>query len=207
MKKSPIFEDTYLNYLEQLKSINYLSRASVLGAETEQNALVIPFYGDTYRISGDKGISSDSTKKVPFAIRVVLLKYILMAPESCLGMSEQKVTFREFRDAGPLTSFFTVNTNKIIESNFSGRLEHLKKQCRRMGGILNTGNPSYDLSVTFHALPRIPVYLNFNDSDEEFPAVCSILYRKSAEQYIDMESLSITGTYLAGSMIGRNESV
>lgn len=59
-------------------------------------------------------------------------------------------------------------------------------------------DPSWDISVAFDMLPRIPVRLRFNDKDDEFPAQSSILFRQSAESYIDMESLAIGATYLTG---------
>jgi len=50
-------------------------------------------------------------------------------------------------------------------------------------------------------LPRVPVVLNFNDTDDLFPANCSVLYRASAELFLDMECLAMTGTLLAGRLI------
>ena len=67
-----------------------------------------------------------------------------------------------------------------------------------LGGRLLDDDPSWDLSVAFDMLPRIPIRLRFIDKDDEFPAQCSILFRGSAESYIDMESLAIGGTYLTG---------
>ena len=67
-----------------------------------------------------------------------------------------------------------------------------------MGGRLINDNTSWDLLMAFDMLPRIPIRLRFNDKDDEFPAQCSILFRKSAESYIDMESLAIGATYLTG---------
>jgi len=99
------------------------------------------------------------------------------------------------------TGYFTTNTNKIVETSFSGRLNLLEKACRKLGARPLEDGAAYDLSLMFKALPRIPVLLRFHDGDEEFPAQCSILFRQSAEQYLDMESLAIAGTFLAGNLI------
>ena len=40
--------------------------------------------------------------------------------------------------------------------------------------------------------------------DPEFPAQCVILFRQSAEQYLDMECLAIGGTFLSGILIGKS---
>jgi hypothetical protein len=198
-KKATVFEETYKNYLQQLAGIDYLSRAVVLGAETSGNALTIEFYGQTYSIS-DSGITGPSGEKANFAVCVALCKYILVCPREVMpdGMW---VTYREFRDAGPLIGFFNANTNKTIESSFSGRMDLLEKASRRLGATPVEDGAAYDVSLMFKALPRIPVLLRFNDGDSEFPAHCSILFRESAEHYLDMESLAIVGTFLAGNLI------
>ena len=34
----------------------------------------------------------------------------------------------------------------------------------------------------------------FNDRDDEFPATCSVLFQKQADDYLDPESLIMVGT-------------
>jgi len=199
IKKAPVFEETYRDYLKQLAGIDYLSRADVLGASTSGNELIIPLYGKEYRVS-HSGIVNPSGEKANFAICVVLCKYILVCPREVMPAG-MWVTYREFRDAGPLIGYFNANTNKTIESSFSGRMGLLTKASRRLEATPVKDGAAYDLSLMFHALPRIPVLLRFNDGDAEFPAHCAILFRQSAEHYLDMESLAIVGTFLAGNLI------
>lgn len=198
-KKSAVFEETYNNYLQQLAEIDYLSRADVLGARTSGDELVIAFYGKDYRISAG-GITDVSGAKANFAICVVLCKYVLVCPRDVMPEGTW-VTYREFRDAGPLIGYFNANTNKTIVSSFNGRLDLLAACAQKLGAAPMEDGAAYDLSLMFNALPRIPVLLRFNDGDEEFPAHCSILFRQSAEHYLDMESLAIAGTFLAGNLI------
>ncbi|NNF45334.1 MAG: DUF3786 domain-containing protein, partial [Desulfofustis sp.] len=134
------------------------------------------------------------------AVRVILAKYVLTCPDQLPPLSGKWMTYREFRGAGPLVSYFTSNANKSIEQHFSGALMRLEQYCRALGAQIED-NDSYDLSVRLQALPRIPVVLNFNDADDMFPAACSILYRASAEQFLDMECLAMTGTLLAGLLL------
>ncbi|MFC1868393.1 DUF3786 domain-containing protein [Thermodesulfobacteriota bacterium] len=49
-------------------------------------------------------------------------------------------------------------------------------------------------------MPRIPVVLRFNDADNLCPAQCSILFRQSAEIFLDFRSMGITGTFLTGNI-------
>jgi len=199
MTPSPVFEQTYQKYLSEIKTIDYLSRQIALGVGASDNRLEIPLYDDLYRLSGD-GIEDCQGGDVTPAIRVILCKYVLMCPASLPRVDGRLMTYREFKDAGPLISYFTTNTNKVIETTFSGGVELLQQRLQHLGGTVRA-DESYDLSAQLFALPRIPVIVNFNDRDEMFPATCSILYRASAESYLDMECLAMTGTLLAGKLI------
>jgi hypothetical protein len=196
MKKSTVFEETYINYLSRISDIDLLPRAERLGAERAGDALIIPYYEKPFRISID-GVFDETGKRANFAISVVLFQYVFSCPAQ-IPIAGDWVPYREFKDAGPLAGYFISNTNKIIGTTFAGNPEALQYACKRLGGRLLDDDSSWDLSVAFDMLPRIPIRLRFNDKDDEFPAQCSILFRQSAESYIDMESLAIGGTYLTG---------
>jgi hypothetical protein len=198
MKKVEIFEVTYGKYLEQMAGIDFLSRAAVLGARVVDETLAIPFYGEPHRVS-TTGVFNAGGQRATFAVSVLLCCYILQCPEKEPEPGEW-VTYREFKDAGPLTSYFTTNTNKIIETTFAGQTDLLKSACREMGGR-DVQEPAFDVAFMFQMLPRIPIFFRFNDRDDMFPAQTSILFRQSAEQHIDMECLAIGGTYLIGLFI------
>lgn len=199
MHKSPVFEETYKKYLSEIAKIDYLAKADLLGVEKRDYSLVIPLYDQHYILSG-KGILDLQGAEVPPAVRVLLSKYVLQCQRYELSEDDPYKTFRDFKDASPLTSYFTSNTNKTLENTFAGKLTKLVEVCKGIGG-LSQENESYDCSMLFFALPRIPVVLNFNDRDDLFPASCSVLYRASAEQFLDMECLAMTGTLLSGKLI------
>jgi Domain of unknown function (DUF3786) len=196
MKKSTVFEETYNKYLSHISDIDLLPRAVRLGAEHAGDVLIIPYYETPFRISSD-GVFDETGKRANFAISVVLFQYIFHCPTE-IPIAGDWVTFRGFKDAGPLGGYFTSNNNKIIETTFEGNPEALQYACNRLGGRLLDNDPSWDFSVAFDMLPRIPIRLRFNDKDDEFSAQSSILFRQSAESYIDMESLAIGTTYLTG---------
>ncbi len=196
MKKSTVFEETYKKYLSRISDIDLLPRAVRLGAKPAGGAITIPYYEKPFRISTE-GVFDETGKRANFAISVVLFQYVFHCPVEIPFIGDW-VTFREFKDSGPLGGYFASNTNKIIETTFAGNPEALQYACKKLGGRLLDDDPSWDLSVAFDMLPRIPIRLLFNDKDSEFPAQSSILFRQSAEFYIDMESLAIGSTYLAG---------
>ena len=163
--------------------------------------LCLPFYGQWFSIS-PQGIYDSSGKRCGFSVAVVLLKYILMCPSRMVEPGNEWFTFRDFKDAGPLISYFTANTNKTLEQTFAGKSTLLEAACHGMGATKGLFSHSYDLSLMVHTLPRIPVMINFNDADDEFPAAASILFLKTTAEYLDMESLAIAGTALACKLLG-----
>lgn len=199
MEKSRVFEDTYRKYLVEIGEIDYLAKAELLGVSTEDDSLIIPLYDRRYLVSA-RGIRGVGGEEVPTAVRVILSRYVLHCQSFAAQEDDPYRTYRDFRDSSPLISYFTTNTNKTIESTFAGKLDLLAKACLQLGGV-EQQNGSYDFSMLFYALPKIPVVLNFNDRDDMFPASCSILYRASAEQFLDMECLAMTGTLLSGRLI------
>ena len=79
---------------------------------------------------------------------------------------------------------------------FSGRIDALSDASQKLGGKPIELSSSYDLSMEFIALPKIKILLLFNDSDGNFPASCSILFQRQAEEYLDPESLIMVGIAL-----------
>lgn len=203
MQRSAVFEQTFQDYLKEIEQIDLSRRNDMLGVHLDRGGLVIPLYDRKYRLSAD-GIEAYTGSPDNPAVRVILCKYVLMCPQELPRIPERLMTYREFKGAGPLTSYFTANTNKILETTFSNKLDLLRERSLRMGGTV-IDNEAYDFSVQFDALPRIPVFVNFNDRDEMFPAACSILYRASAEHFLDMECLAMTGTLLAGTLVGSKQ--
>ena len=197
-EKAAVFETTYQNYLNQLAAIDFLSRAERLGADVTGESLVIPVYGTPYTISRDGVRAADGTQ-ANFAINVLLCCYILQCPAT-VPLAGDWMTYREFRNAGPLVGYFTANTQKIIETAFAGNPTGLVNACQGLGGRPFDDGSAYDISLIFDFLPRIPVLLRFNDKDSEFPAQCAIMFPQSAEAFLDMECMAIGGTLLAGTL-------
>lgn len=193
--RSEVFKQTYDKYVSQIQQIDFLAKANVLGLEREGEALIIPVYNRLYKFNRN-GIVTDDENQLSVALQVILCKYILIASIDPVASENRWQTYREFKNAAPLVSHFTTNTSLLIESTFSGKVQALKKRCEDVGGKAQE-TEVYDLSFKFYAFPRIPVIVNFNDSDELFPAACSILFSSSAENYLDMECLSMTGTLLS----------
>jgi len=193
--KSQVFEETLKNYLGQLGQIEFKYLENILGIGVEKDEVLVPFFGKPYRISA-KGVIDPSGKQPPLEISVVLCKYLLLYPKTN-PIADQWVSYRDFKDSGPLTKFFLNAAEQPVAHHFSGRLDELKASCDMLGGYQPFIKLSYELSVQFNPLPKVPLLLLYNDADDEFPAHCSILFERRAEKYLDAECLAILGMLLS----------
>jgi hypothetical protein len=194
MEKSPIFDKTYKDYLALVAKLDFKELQDRLGIQVTEGKAVIPFFGAPYAVSED-GIVDPSGKKPHLSVSVILCKYLLMCP-GYDPIEDNWVSFKDFIDAAPLTDAFLNYTERPIAKLFSGRLTDLERACKTIGGFLPSDEFSYDLSIQFNALPKVPVLLLFNDADDEFPALCLVLFEKRTEKYLDMECVAMVGMLL-----------
>lgn len=190
-----VFEKTYRSYLEQIAEIDFKSLEKKLGLQVEENNAKVTFFNKPFTVSA-KGIINPSGKQPPLETSVVLCNYFLRCPE-VEPVNDDWVSYRDFKDSGPLTVYFANAVEKPVADHFSGRLDALEKSCKALGGSPADIELSYDLSMQFSPLPKIPVLLLYNDADDEFPAHCSILFERRAEEYLDAESLAILGMLIS----------
>ncbi len=193
--KAPVFEKIYTDYLSQVADLDLSGKSDLLGITLMKNAVEIPFFNQTYTVFPDK-IENPEGRRPSHAVSVILCKYLLLCPDGPVDVP-QLVTYKDFPDAVPYVTGFRNTAEKPISREFSGHLATLEAQCRKLGGTPCDMGISCDLSYVFQPLPRVKIYLSFNDQDEEFPADCSLLFEKQAARYLDMECLAIIGMLLA----------
>jgi len=193
--QAPIFEKIYREYLEDVAALDFAAKAEILGIRVEGKTIGIPFYHKVFTITPD-GIADSEGKRPHHTVSVTLCKYLLLCPESPPG-DRTLVTYKDFRDAAPYVGGFRNTAEKRIAKYFSGRTNALEKRCRDFGGKACDIGINCELSYVFQALPEVPIYLIFNDADEEFPADCTLLFERRAAEYLDMECLAMVGMVLA----------
>lgn len=202
-KEPDIFTKNYQEYLQQISEIHVSSRCDLLGIEEKGGAVVIPFLGRPYRVSGQE-IVDDRGARAHYEVCVVLCKYLLLCPKE-MPSGKEWVSYRDFRDSGPLTVYFRDSVERPISRTFQGRVGDLEAVCKQFGGQSKDMGLGYDLSVRFEALPRVPLLMVFNDADEDFQANCSILFERRAEKFLDTECLAIAGAYLSRQLTTRDQ--
>jgi len=200
-QKSEIFETNYNEYLARISETNFTSVKDNLGTVVNDGQMHILFFNRNYTISKD-GIMNDTGKRPDYATCIILSKYILLCPD----MPHSNIEWTAFRDFNKIsnftnTNYFASDTEKPIAQKFSGQPDVLAKACIKSDGFSCEEKFSYDLVMQFNALPKISLLLLFNDKDEDFPAECSVLFQKQAEDYLDPESLAMTSALLTKKLI------
>ncbi len=189
-----IFEKTYDYYLNQLKALSFESIAEKIGVKLEGESLKIRLFKNDYAVFKDK-IIGPSGKQPAFDVCVLLSQYLLRCPDEA-PQDKSWVSYKDFKDAGPLIGYFSNEVESSIAGYFSKRRDELKKAGGALGGHPPALDVNYDLALQFDALPMIPVILLFNDKDEEFSATCSVLFERRAEVYLDCECIAMLGGQL-----------
>lgn len=192
---APVFDQTYQHYLELIGGIDLATAAARLGFVVQQETALIPIFNRVYHVSR-QAITDSEGRRAEFDACVIISKYLLhTAPATPPGTDF--ATFKDFKDAGPLTVYFKANAEGVVANAFSGRVDALAHACENLGGRSHDADWNYQLKYVFQGLPLLPVYLLFNDSEEGFPAQCTLLFQQSAGHYLDMESLAVLGARLA----------
>jgi hypothetical protein len=194
-EKSPAFEKTYRDYLAQVAKLDIQSITEKLGVQIEGDEVIIPLFGKPYRVSA-RDIIDPLGNKPLHAVNVLLCKYLLLCPDVA-PREDDWVSYKDFKDAAPFVDGFSNNAEKPIAKTFSSRLNELNKACKKLGGRSPDLDLAYDVKMRFDSLPKVPVFLLFNDEDDEFPAQCSVLFERRAAKYLDMECLAIIGWLLS----------
>ncbi|MFC1856631.1 DUF3786 domain-containing protein [Thermodesulfobacteriota bacterium] len=195
-EKSSVFKETYGYYLEKIRAIDLAAVATPLGGEPVADGIRIPFFGRPFTVTR-RGVSDDQGHRAPFGVCIVLFKYILMCPDPPPEVREW-TAYRDFKDAAPLVHYFAANVENAVARAFSGRVGALRRAAVSLRGRAPAEALSYDLALSFDALPRVTMLMLFNDAEKGFAAWCSILFRRSTESYLDMECVGILGAQLVG---------
>ena len=195
MAVSKVFDETYEAYLSQISDIDFARCQAILGYEIQGEQAAIPFFNTTLYVSSH-GIFDTQGKTPQLSVCVILCKYLLMCPDE-IPRSRKLAAFKDFKDAAPLIHFFTNTVQGDVVRNFIGNVPALEKACLDLGGEPYPGDLAYQVKYQFKGLPRIPVFLLYNDAEEGFEAQCSILFERRTEAFLDMESVAMLGGALS----------
>jgi hypothetical protein len=203
--KAPVFDKIVADYLRQIAGLDNTSRyGEILGITRPNGGYRMPFFDRWFTISADR-IADDTGAQPNHAVSVILFKYILLCPDRPYD-DPTLATYKDFKDAAPYVGGFRNTAEKPIARHFQGRLADLRRKCLQLSGAPFQTEASYQLAFRFQALPRVPLFLLFNDADEDFPSQCTLLFQKSAACYLDMECIAMVGSVLAARLVGKPDA-
>ena len=197
-KQAEAFETHYRDYLDRISQTSFENVGQQLGLEVHDAGLVVHFFNRKYSVFKDR-IEDDDNNRPHYGICVIIAQYILRCPQSDVEHKSRWVAFKDFKKMSMFTNenFFRTDCEQAIANHFSNQLENLDAASQKLGGRHVDLGLSYDRIIQFDALPTISLLLLFNDSDELFPTECKVLFQAHAEDYLDPESLAMTGAALA----------
>ena len=169
MHETPAFEKIYRNYLERVAARDWSDKSDLLGVRVDGKTVEIDYFNTPFTIT-PTAIADSSGTPPNYAVGVVLCQYLLRCP-TAVSRSDELATYSDFKDAAPHVTGFMNAAERPISQYFTGRAAELEERCRRLGGKPFSTVASYQLTYELPALPRVPIYLFFNDSDEEFAAM------------------------------------
>jgi hypothetical protein len=184
----------------QLAGMDWEEKARYMRCDPLGHGVGLPFFERIHQVGPDGCFGPDG-QRATAAVGLVLCRYVLRFAANLPPEAEQRITFRELTGSGPLVSRFADNTLKIITTTFGRRGDDLLAASARLGGAREENNGGFDLFLRFDALPHVPLYLQFNAADDQFPAQAALLFQRSAETYLDLRGLFLLGTYLTGQLI------
>ena len=202
MQRAAVFDEIYANYLSQVAALDLPSVAQRLGLKQDGGAVVIPFYGSPFRVSG-KGVGDQQGGRPSHAVSVILCQYLLLCPAQDPPSNTDWVRYSTFKDALPFAAGFRNTAEQPVGKTFAGRLEDLREAALALGGTPMKAPFACDLALRLPALPTVPLLMMFDDQDEEFPAQCTLLFEDRASAYLDMECLAMLGMVLASWLKGK----
>jgi hypothetical protein len=195
-ERAPVFERIIADYLQQVAALEDGARLrDALGIETTDSGFTVPLFNQCITVTPDR-IFDENNEPPSHSASVLACKYLLLCPDTP-QTDHTLVTYKDFKDAAPYVGGFKNTVEIPIARAFSGRLDSLESACLALGGRPFDTDVSCQLAYEFQALPRVPVVLIFHDADEDFPAQCTVLLRKNAAGYLDMECLAMIGGILA----------
>jgi hypothetical protein len=204
MTITKVFDETYTAYLSRIGDIDLEQHQAILGYEIQDGQAAIPFFNTTLYASS-RGIFDSHGKTPQLSVSVILCKYLLMCPDA-VPPSGGLTAFKDFKDAAPLVHFFSNSVQGDVVRNFGGNAPALEKACVALGGEPYGADIAYQVKYRFRGLPRIPLFLFFNDAEEGFEAQCGILFERSTEAFLDMESAAMLAGTLSRKLIRHGNS-
>jgi len=169
---------------EKIKGLDLKSISKRIGAEVEGDTIVVKLFGMPYKIAKDGSITTEFYKN-PW-IEILLLHYV-----NSTGGPEPKgewVAFSELKSGMIKSSSFRRDCEQPLKELFDRDFKKTEQMLLRFGAKRQKMEGA-SFGWYLKALPKIPVLILYWQRQDDEPSQLKILFDKTADTFLDVESL------------------
>ena len=180
------YEKVFSYFQGEFLKLDQEAAAEKLGLFCEEDAIMIPWFGNCWRIDRNTGIITDENGNIPDVTQRLLIMHHFCFFRMDAVHSDKWVPFRQIREAACFERAYKKSAVDPIVEYFAGKTELFVQAARALGGT----PVSYgDAGFRIYPLPQIGLTYIFYDADEEFEASCNILFESTVTWWIHPESV------------------
>ena len=180
------YEKVFSYFQGEFLKLAQEAAAEKLGLFCEEDAIMIPWFGNCWRIDRNTGIITDENGNIPDVTQRLLIMHHFCFFRMDAVHSDKWVPFRQIREAACFERAYKKSAVDPIVEYFAGKTELFAQAARALGG---TPVPYGDAGFRIYPLPQIGLTYIFYDADEEFEASCNILFESTVTWWIHPESV------------------
>jgi hypothetical protein len=182
--------------------MDFKETAEVIGGVYEvvegKEAIIVKMISTVYELRKEGLFRNNAPCRDAWA-KIIICDYVRRKGRSLL--TGERLPLGLFPHSASLVRAFQSSAERKIADGFKRDLKGLKQRCVALGGSETEGKVKADYISCFDLLPRVPLYLSFWVSDEEFDAECKLLFDRSAEEHINIEYLAYLVERFAGELV------
>lgn len=154
-------------------------------------------WNEPVSISSSEWIArQENGKELHLGLQALILHYFNEADGTPLA--NQWVAYGDLPGGRIYAYAFQGYAGDKLTKYFGDDLKRLDTACEKAGGEIIS---NVDAVYIFHALPRIPIRVNYWAGDEEFSATARILFDPTATHYLPIDVCAILGSMLSNRII------
>lgn len=183
------YSKAYEVALEKFRACLLEDMARCSGYSMEDNALVIEFLGQHFKLDYPSGVFvpiQAAGGDLPIATQILILHYVANLSEKL--ETGTLISFKELPGGSIYIQPFTARAIDPMVRIFGDNPDRLLEIATRVGG---QPNGMGDVGVTVRVFPRVPVTMILWKADEEFPASGNILFDASAPAFLATEDYAV----------------
>lgn len=176
-------------YRQEISKLDLVAAAARLHAPFKDGMIAINCLCKDFWINATGDMVSECHKN-PW-VQVPVLNYILHSKS--VQPKGNWVAFSGLKGAGEWNNFFQHRCEQEMRRLADAHTDLFFDILHLFGAEKNQEVSSADYSLIIHPLPKVPFLMNYWKPEESFEAKFNILFDRTAEENIDMESLYLLG--------------